>query len=133
MELINKGKKLLIISIVTVLALSFIITALISGLYYNAGQIGEANHELIQGIIRFALSCLLFYFVYKGHRWAKIVTLVLFGFSGIAGMIMSFTISMYLLILAIVYIGCFVILLSKPVTAYMDYKRNGDVITPEVQ
>lgn len=133
MELINKGKKLLIISIITVLSISFLTTAFISALYYNAGQIGEANHELIQGIIRFALSCLLFFFVYKGHRWAKIVTLILLGISGIAGLIMSFTISMYLLILAIVYVGLFVVLLSKPVAAYMDYKKNGDVITPDVQ
>lgn len=126
MENVSKGKKLLIAAIVVSLLISFAGTALNSSLLYVSGKPNEATFKLAQGAFRFILECLLFLFIYKGHRWARIVALVLFGIGTLISLITVFASGIFMLIIAIPYSVIFIILVSKPVKDYQDYKRNGN-------
>jgi len=127
MEEIKKGKKLLITAIVVTLAVSLAATALGSITTYNAGKTNDAMNELLQGVFRFALEFLLLFFVYKGHKWARIVALVLFGLGSFFSFIAVIGKNTLMLVLALIYLFLFIALLSKPVKAYQKYKKTGAI------
>lgn len=131
MELVNKGRKLLIILTVSYLIISFLTMMLSSWFSYALGEIGEATYGLLGDAISFALKCCLFWFIFKGHRWARIVMAVFCGIGGIVSLITAFAGDSFMIISAILCIAIVFILLSKPVVAYQRYKRDGVIIAGE--
>jgi len=89
MALVKKGKKLLIATIIIFLVLDFFIIAFNSSIMYVSDQAQEATFELLQGIVRFTLECILFFLIYKGHNWARITAIVLFSFGLLIGIILA--------------------------------------------
>jgi Na+/alanine symporter len=125
-EEVKKGKKLLITTIVISLAFNYIGMAIISSLMHNFGRTNEAITELTQGVIRFAFLCLLFWFVYNGHNWARVSMVVLYGLVGIVSLMRAFTDLVYFAA-AILNIAIVIMLLSEPVKAFQEYKRGDNV------
>lgn len=127
MELVNKGKKMLIAVIVVCLTLSVLVTALTAALYNTNGDTSQATYQLTQGLFRFVLECLLFLFVFKGHRWARITAIILFGIGGIFAFFAMFVTNYLMLIIAVPYITSLIILLSEPVKIFQKYKKHGTI------
>lgn len=125
MELVTKGKKMLIAVIVANLVISVFTIAIYASLLNTIGETSKAAYELAQGLFRFVLECLMFLFIFKGHRWARIVAMVLFGLGGVFALLMVFRSGYLMLFMAILYILSFIVLLSKSVKAYQRYKKHG--------
>lgn len=125
MELVQRGKKLLIIFTIGLLAISFLTTAINGSLLYREGQVQEATYKLTQGAIRFGLEYLLLVFLFKGHRWAKVLAAILCGVTGGMSIMLYSAGGWVMVALAIPFLAGFVLLLSKPVAAYQRYKREG--------
>jgi hypothetical protein len=126
MEEVKKGKKLLIAIMGIFLTMSFTLLVLNYSLVYDSGRIAEAKFRLIQGGIRFSLECLLFWLIYNGHNWARILAVVLFGFGAIISIVMisvDYT-NYYMIVSALLFIVFLVILLGKPLKAFQEYRRD---------
>ncbi len=126
MEIVNKGKKLVICLIVTILILNFIVTAILSSLYAISNRMDLANYRIIQGIFRFIVSGVILYFMYKGHQWAKWLLVVLFMVGGISGFIsLTSGFNLILVVLSIVYV-CFgaMMIFSRSINTFYLYQRG---------
>ena len=124
MEFIKRGKVLVIVMISVCLTISFISFALSASLEHTSGETLNAIHELVQGFIRFILECALFFFLFKGHKWAKITTMVLYGIGAIGSLITMFSTHMLMAVFFISYSAFFIILLLKPVNAFLEFQRG---------
>ncbi|NLC77684.1 MAG: hypothetical protein GX750_08710 [Clostridia bacterium] len=131
MDLVNKGRKLLIVLIASFLIISFSTMILSSWLAYAMGELEVAIYGLLQNAIRFALECFLFWLIFKGYRWARIVMAILFGIGGIVSLIMALAGDLFMIISTILCIAVVFILSSKPVVAFQRYKREGVNIAGE--
>ena len=125
MELINKGKRILIIAIAIIIAFDIISIALFSTVLHEAGKTNEATYILAQGCIRLTLTFLLCYFIFKGHRWARIIMMILGGFTAVAGITALFSGDMFSILAVVVGTIIFFVFLSEPVTVYQRYKKDG--------
>lgn len=104
MDKINKGKKMVIIMIMIVLLIDiFTIASTISN-YIWEDQMNLVPYKLFQGIVRLILTALLMFFLYKGKRWAKWITIILFFTAGISSLlIMLTTFNILLFSIGVVY------------------------------
>lgn len=126
MEMVNKGKKLVIGLIVIVLLINIVSIAFVSSIYAVSGRMDLASYKLLQGIFRFILEVLLLFFMYKGHRWAKWLFVMLFMLAGIMallGLISEF--NLIVLVLGLVYV-CFGVMMifSRSVKTFFLYQRG---------
>ncbi len=133
MELIKKGQKRLIIIIIVYLIFSFLTFVFSAASTHADGNTTEAIYELLQGMFRFTLESLLFFFIYKGYNWARITALVLLYLGAAGSLLMTFLYREYSLISIIMFVVCAVYILiclmlhSKPIKAYQQYKKNGNM------
>jgi hypothetical protein len=125
----RKGKKIVVFMIVCILLFDIIIIGILFALNYSIGNIAEAISNLPQDIFRFGLECILCVFLYKGHRWAKWITIVLFVLAGIVAGIFIIILPIspivfFLLIFGITYlIFAGVLLFSRSVKMFLNRKR----------
>jgi len=124
MESVKRGKVLLVVMISVCLTFSFISFALSASVEYVSGEATNAIYELIQGLIRFILECVLFFFLFKGYKWAKIVTMVLTVIGALASFVSMFSIHLIMGVFFIIYIALFIILLLKPVNEFFRFQRE---------
>lgn len=124
MDLVKKGKSITIIIIAVVILLD-IISSLSVSLQYP----GIENILAIS--IRFTLECILLYFLYIGHKWAKVLTILLLLVAGALSIISSVTLigspSDFIIIFAyglIFIIICIVLIKSKSVNIFFSYQRE---------
>ncbi len=122
-ENIARGKNTLIGIIAAVLGISLLSTIVT---IITNGFSGFATD-----IIRFGLSCLLCFFLYKGQTWAKWVMVVLYLLAGVLGLIgalsiiVSFVLGITSLALGIIYGGSAILLLtSKDIKAFLAYQKG---------
>lgn len=126
---VKKGKSLLIAVTTLFLGMSLLATLLSVATTVNAGSSGEAAFDLIQGLIRFALECVLFLLIFKGYNWARIVTLVLFSIGLALALFSAFlmpvlpTTMVTMLVMSLIYGFAIYVLASRPVRLYQRYKR----------
>lgn len=126
MEKVKAGRNIVIAIIVVMLLVDIvnIISAYFS--YASNGEMQLAFASLRQGFFRFILTSLMFYFLYKGHRWAKWLSVVLFIIGGgMALLTVALRFSVLLLIVGILYIVISLLLiLSKNVKQFFLYQRS---------
>ena len=131
MELINRGKKLLITAIVIYLSMEIAVILFSASIYYASGDVDLITASLFRGIVRNIFACLLFMFIYKGHNWARIIVLVLTGVSILYCFVSIIVFSSMLLLVILMLIllvpmfFLFFILLNKSVKAFQHYKKTG--------
>jgi len=129
MDEVKKGRILLIITIVIYLTNSFV--SIVQNVF-EQHSFERAFYSAFGGLTRFTFECLLFMFVYKGFKWARILIIIISGIFSLA--------SIYFLITAIsakastfyaqliqfipAYSLTFIFLLFKPVRQYQAYKRT---------
>ncbi|MEL7610403.1 MAG: hypothetical protein AAGU74_13000 [Bacillota bacterium] len=124
MELVKRGKVLLVVLISVCLTLSFISFALNP---YSDDVLGDrfnALYELIRGFIRFILECALLFFVFEGYKWAKVTAMVLFGLGALVSLITMFLTNIIMGVFFIIYTAFFIILLLKPVNEFFSFQRE---------
>jgi hypothetical protein len=126
MEKVNKGKNIVITLIVIVLLFEVISDVSVISIYVARGKANLASSELIQDITRLILTILLMYFLYKGHSWAKWITVVLFMIGGLLGLVsMLSSFNVIILLLSLVYIAVGVIMItSSSVNEFLRYQRG---------
>ena len=127
MDEIKKGKRLLIAAIATTLAVSLTATVFSALTTYADGGTSAVSYELGQGAFRFVLECLLLLFIYRGHKWARIVALVLFGLGALLSFIAAIGTNVIMFAMALIYLFVFIVLWCKPVKAYQKYKKTGEI------
>lgn len=133
MELVQKGKKIVISIIVLMLLIDIVIIAVTSSVLAVSGYVSYATYNLMKGIFRFVLTVLVLFFLYKGYRWAKwlMVSLLFLG-GGYAVLSLISAFNIVVLAMAAIYICIGVILIfSKPVNDFFRYQK-GDYQRKEV-
>lgn len=126
MEQVNKGRKTVLVLIVIALLIDILSTAAISSLYQQIGATDVASYKLLQGIFRFILTCILFFFLYKGYSWSKWLCAILFLLSGGYSLIAAISnFNIIVLILGLFYFLLGIVLFaSKSVKTFFSYQRG---------
>lgn len=85
-------------------------------------------------LIRIMLSCIVWYFLYQGHRWAKYLLTALngiaavFGAFTVTGFVLGGMVSLYVWVLffitTIYMVSVLILVVSKDAKAFLDRKRN---------
>ena len=126
-ELIKTGKnRTLLISI------SILLVSLHTIYFYHAVRPEIETKKLIQQIIRFILTVGLLIVVYKGKKWAKIVSLILFSIAilvALRGLLTieskSFIIKVPLIVMIMVYsLAVYHFGMSKSYKAFFEYQNE---------
>jgi hypothetical protein len=86
-ELIKTGKKRTIL-----ISISILLVSIHTIYFYHAVRPDIETTKLIQQGIRFLLTVGLLVFIYKGKKWAKIVSIVLFSLAVLGALVGLFTI-----------------------------------------
>lgn len=131
MELVKKGKKIVIIIIMVLIMIDIITIGGCANLYAINGQINEVIAQLIRGTVRLVLEGVILFFLYKGHRWAKylmttlLITGAFFGFAIMTSMHLKLF-DIYFLIIAVIDIALAITLIvSKSVKSFLSFQKNG--------
>lgn len=127
-ELIRKGKKRTIL-----ISISILLVSIHTIYFYHVVRPEIETKKLIQQIIRFLLTVGLLIVTYKGKKWARIVSIVLFSLGilgGLAGLVTIESVSIInkvpLLVMTIVYsIAVYHFGFSKSFKAFINY-QNGN-------
>ena len=132
MDMVNKGRKMVTALIVVILLVDIITVASVSSIYAVSGRADLASFKLLQGIFRFILTGLLMFYLYKGHRWAKWLSAVLFGLGGFVALVSLVSIfNLVLLTMGLVYaFFCISLIASGSVNKFLQYQRG--VFTPNL-
>ena len=132
MSSIEKGKKIIVGVVALLLLIDFITTAAASSLYATNGMMEQASYKLLQGMFRFILTGVILFFLYKGHKWAKLLITILLLAGGLA-VLLSLSNSFNLITLAmgaIYFFISFVLLTSNSVNKFMKFQR-GEIVTED--
>lgn len=119
---IEKGGKILFVLICILLSIDGI-NLLFLLVTWNFG-------DLLTRLVRVTLSCVLYYFLYKGHGWAKILTVNLMLISVVVGLVvLSSSEKMFLSVIMTAFCGLYVTVLlifafSSSVKAHWQNERN---------
>jgi len=129
-DLLKKGKHIVVAIIVVIILIDVLNSSFISSIYIRLGDTQTAIIKIFYGLIWLLLESLIFYFLYKGHQWAKIFMIVILLFRGIP----SFSSFFYMIttleaisvtISGSIYIGIILILfLSKSVNEFLLHQRE---------
>lgn len=126
MEMVNKGRKM-VISLITIALLIDIITIVSSSLIYvTIDRMDLTYSQLLRGTFRLLVSGIIFFFLYKGHRWAKWLIVVLFIVSGLLTFLsLILFINLLILVLGIIHIFLGIMLiLSKNINYFLKYQKG---------
>jgi hypothetical protein len=126
-ELIKTGKKRTIL-----ISISILLVSIYTIYFYHAVRPDIETTKLIQQGIRFLLTVGLLVLVYKGKKWAKIVSIVLFSLAVLGALVGLFTIDsesvinkLPLMVMIIVYsMAIYHFGISKSFKAFFDYKNG---------
>lgn len=126
MDTIQKGKKILLAMIITVLLISVLTTSMNFILYTTNGYREVAVTKLFQGGLRLILTMILCYFLYQGHRWAKGVSSILFFISGVFSLVILVKVfHLGLLLIGIIYTSLgFCLMNSGSVNTFLRSQRE---------
>lgn len=126
MDSVKKGRKLLIFIITTILLIDIITIAVTTSIIAVNGGMDYASFKLLQGIFRFLLTCLLLFFLYRGHSWAKWIISILLMISGVLSILSFFgVVNIFILLLGIIYTMISLVLIkSRDVNTFMKYQRG---------
>jgi len=118
---------------VIVLLIDIKTTASVSWIYAVSGRMDLASYKFLRGIFRFIFTGLLLFFLYKGHRWAKWLSVALFGLGGLASLVsLVSSFNLILLIMGSVYaFFCISLIVSGSVNNFLRYQRG--VVTPNLR
>ena len=122
-EQIKRGRRLLLTIIALMLAIS-----LATIVFYNT-VVGP--ERVTQQIVRFALTALLSFFLYKGHGWARWVTVLLTAIAAVTSFIAGASIfllgdlsGIFFLVMGAVYAFCAGSLaFSRSIVAFINHQR----------
>lgn len=126
MEIVNKGRKMVIAMITIVLTMDILTILRVSSTYAISGNLELASSKLIQGAFRLLLTGLMLFFLYKGHRWAKWLTVVLFSIAGISSVLLLISgFNLILFAMGVIYVLLGVIIISSgSVNNFFRYQRG---------
>jgi len=126
MDLVSKGRKIIISIIVVLLLFDIAVIAITSSLYAAHGLYDYASFKLMQGLFRFTFEVIILFFLYKGHRWAKwllIVLLVAAGLFSLISLISNFDLLVLIIGLMLIFIVA-VLIFSESVKEFLYYQRE---------
>lgn len=123
MELVARGRRMLIIMISVLLLVDISTTIVVSYLYARYGYTSQALSGLITGATRLAITALILFFLYKGHRWAKWLIVILMLFAGFFSVLTLS--SMLAKTLGVLFIAFGIILIvSRSINEFFQYQRS---------
>ncbi|WP_027399710.1 hypothetical protein [Anaerovorax odorimutans] len=131
MELIKKGKKIVIGIIIALIIIDIITIPGSTYIYAINGSMNQVISHLIQATIRLGLESIILFFLYKGHIWAKNLMVILLLIGGFFGLVIITSSKLYLfeiyfLIMSVVFIISAIILTaSKSVKSFLYFQKNG--------
>jgi hypothetical protein len=133
-EIVKIGKKRTIL-----ISLSILLVSIHTIYFYHVVRPEIETKKLLQQIIRFLLTAGLLMVTYKGKRWARIVSIILFSLGilgGLSGLVIIESASIInkipLLVMTFVYsIAVYHFAISKSFKAYFDYCNGKEMATEE--
>jgi hypothetical protein len=126
MDLVSKGRKIIISIIVVLLLFDIAVIAITSSLYAAHGLYDYASFKLMQGLFRFTLEVIILFFLYRGHRWAKWLLIVLLAAAGLFSLISLISdFDLIVLIIGLMFIFIVAVLIfSESVKEFLYYQRE---------
>lgn len=133
MEMVNKGRKM-VISLITIALLMDILTIVSTSLIYvKSDRMDLASSELLRGTFRLIVTGLILFFLYKGHQWAKWLFAVLFIISGFASFLsLIILLNFIILVMGIIHISLgMMLILSKNINYFLKYQKG--IYNPNIE
>ena len=126
MNMVNRGRKLVIMIVALSIIINISTVAYATYIYVDGGRMDLASSELQRGTIRFILTVILMYFLYKGYVWAKWICIVLYLPAGMFSLLFQFIIfSLSMLIMGGLYFYFAVLLItSKEIKAFFQFNKG---------
>lgn len=131
MDLIKKGKKIVVGIIIAFLIIELFEIITFSYIYAVTGNMNSVVAQLVRGAFRLILECTIFFFLYKGHIWAKnlMIGLLLiggiFGFASALGSGLHF-LNIIMIALCITFLVFAIILMkSESIKCFLSFQKNG--------
>lgn len=131
MDLIKKGKKIVISIIVSFIIIELLEILTFSYIYAVAGNMNDVVAQLLRGAFRIILECTIFFFLYKGHTWAKNIMVGLLLIGGIFGLVSALGsglhfLNIIMIALSIAFLGFAIVLMkSKSIQCFLSFQKNG--------
>ena len=121
---VNKGKKIVISTIVVLLLIELIITVFLP-VAPNA-NLDASSTSLVKKTVRFLFMGAILFFLYKGYKWAKWIIAILLLISGVGTVLSLFAqFNWSMLTLGSVYLLVSITLIkSSAVQEFLSYQRN---------
>lgn len=121
-----KGKRTVISIIIVMLLIEIVTIAVTTPIYASSKGMDFASFKLTQGIVRFLLTCLLLFFLYKGHGWAKWVIAILSLIGGVFSLILTIgSFNIVILLMGVIYTMISIVLIvSRDVKSFMKDQRG---------
>ena len=117
MESIKKGERLLFIVITT---------DLISEVFNWWYLVKYKDANIINGVIRVIVLITLFYLLYQGKKWAKILNIIIYGIHVLVGAITLISnLEIHIIFLLIIYSATVLVLLfARNVECFLRFQRG---------
>lgn len=122
MENVQKGKNMLGSMIFAMLLLEVVLILMNARSYISMGNVEAAVSSLTEGAIRFVITGLLLFFVYKGKAWARWIIIVLF----LLGSLIAFVLFNFITVaLGIIYTSfCMMLMFSSSIKSFLEYQNQ---------
>ena len=124
-EQVRQGRIIVLVIILGTILMSLAIIG-----YYNA-VVGPG--KLPQQTVRFVLTLLLMFFLYKGHVLARLIAVILFGLTGLLGILAGVGGGsgnpLVILLSVVCGMSALVLLTSSSVRAFLDAQNERQVVS----
>ncbi len=136
MKAVQTGQKIVISLMVISILLSVITTGMTYYLYNQIDQPSDAKQAMFQGITRLVITLLVYHFLYRGHKWAVWVVVILLSLAVFGGVAIAFFVPMSGASLAIYMVPLvffagmlYFLLFNGPVKAFLNHQNAAQTPT----
>ena len=115
------------------ISISILLVSIHTIYFYHSVKEDFDTTKFATQMIRFALTGLLLFFLYKGHKWAKIVSIILFSLAAIGAIVGFFLVETdiinkipFLVIIFVYSMAIYHFAFAESFKAFYEYQNQSD-------
>lgn len=115
------------------ISISILLVSIHTIYFYHSVKEDFDTTKFATQMIRFALTCLLLYFLYKGHKWAKNISIILFSLAAIGAVIGFFLVETdilnkipFLVMIFVYSMAIYHFAFAESFKAFYEYQNQSD-------
>ena len=115
------------------ISISILLVSIHTIYFYHSVKEDFDTTKFATQMIRFALTGLLLYFLYKGHKWAKIISIILFSLGALGAIVGLFTVDTsivnktpFLVMIFVYSMAIYHFAFAESFKAFYEYQNQSD-------